>query len=171
MEGYSGQVPDTLARPLDWMSAMACRDVNPDVFSEPDKAHEARLICTASCQVRTQCLARVKEIEHGMGRHMRDGVVAGLTGNERWRLDPSAYRLKADTPLLDVTTATAACGSYIALLAHLWRGEAVDPECWKAEQRRERGRVVSAGRPSKKKQRRSRDQRSAPTSTTPPLDT
>lgn len=138
MNGYTGQIPDTLSRSLDWMASMACRNKNPNLFSDPATAHDARIICIARCRVRTACLAHVKEIEKGSGRKDRCGIVAGLTGSERWRLDPTAYRTTGDTPWLDLAVTPAPCGTYLGLLRHLWSGGRVDPDCWSDEVRRER---------------------------------
>ncbi|WP_416976664.1 WhiB family transcriptional regulator [Streptomyces sp. T028] len=137
MSAYTGSVPEIGARPRDWMDRMACRNEDPDLFSDPATEHEARVICVIRCPVRTQCLASVKSVEAGTSRKDRDGVVAGLTHNERWRCDAAAYRSKDATPAL-VFTEVPRCGSYTALLRHLWLGELVDPECWSAEVRRER---------------------------------
>ncbi|MET7776271.1 WhiB family transcriptional regulator [Streptomyces mirabilis] len=138
MSGYTGDTPDTVARPLDWMDSMACRSVDPDLFSDPATTHQARIICIVRCPVRTACLARVKETEQGTSPKDRDGVVAGLTGSERWRLDPTAYRTTGDAPWLDFEVTRAPCGTYLGLLRHLWSGERIDPDCWSNEVRRER---------------------------------
>ncbi|MGW6910287.1 WhiB family transcriptional regulator [Streptomyces sp. NPDC054940] len=134
---YTGSVPDTRARRLDWMESMACRTEDPDTFFDQAREHEARLICIVRCPVRTQCLADVKEAERGLHRDDRDGVRAGLTGNDRWRLDSSAPRRKEDCVPL-ILDGTEPCGSHNALLGHMWRGELIDPECWSAEVRRDR---------------------------------
>lgn len=139
---YTGTIPDTGAHRLDWMDAVACRD-QQDVFDDPGRDHEARTICVVRCPVRSQCLAAVKEAEHGKPRGYREGVVAGLFHNERWRLDLHAYRGKDDAAPLELD-GTEECGSYNALLGHLWRGEKVDPVCWSAELRRSRLQRTSA---------------------------
>jgi hypothetical protein len=142
MSNYTGAVPDTAPRRLDWMNAMACRTADPDTFFDPVREHEARIICIARCPVRKQCLADVKQAERGLHRDDRDGVRAGLTGNDRWRLDAEAPRRKEDCDPL-ILDGTEPCGSYNAMLGHLWRGERIDPECWSAEVRRDRLNRVS----------------------------
>ncbi|MET7477962.1 WhiB family transcriptional regulator [Streptomyces sp. NPDC005648] len=144
---YSGAVPDTAARPLDWMDRMACREEDPDMFFAKDRQHEARLICVVRCPVRTECLASVKEAERGAHRDYRDGIVAGLAHNERWRLDVEAIRCKDDTVPL-ILDGTEPCGTHNALLGHLWRAERIDPECWSAEVRRDRLERATAARTS-----------------------
>lgn len=135
---YTGSVPDAAARPHDWMARMACRDQDPDLFSDPAREDEARLICAVRCLVRTQCLANVKQLEAGAAETRRDGVVAGLTARERWRMDPAAPGHDATQPPLVFTGKPPDCGTYTALLRHLWFGERMDPDCWSAEIRRER---------------------------------
>lgn len=141
---YSGAVPDTAARRLDWMAHMACRTEDPDLFSDPQHEHQARLICVVRCPVRAQCLAEVKRLEQGDGEQRRDGVVAGLTARERWRMDTTAPG-HGERPAL-VFTEPPACGTQKALLRHLWLGERIDPECWSAEVRRERLNRATAAR-------------------------
>ncbi|MFI5973579.1 WhiB family transcriptional regulator [Streptomyces sp. NPDC051452] len=134
---YTGSVPDTGGHRLDWMAHMACRTEDPDTFSNQEHEHNARLICAVRCPVRTACLANVKNLENGQAEVRRDGVVAGLTAHERWRLDASAPG-HSDKPALVFTGPAPDCGTYTALLRHLWFGERVDSTCWSAEVRRER---------------------------------
>jgi len=135
---YTGAVPDTAVRRLDWMARMACRDESPDLFSESVHEQDARIICAVRCPVRSQCLTNVKRLEQGAALDRRDGVVAGLTAHERWRLDTTASGHAKDKPGLDLSGEPPECGTYNALLRHLWLGEAVDPGCWSAQVRRER---------------------------------
>jgi hypothetical protein len=134
---YTGSVPDTRAHRLDWMAQMACRNEKPELFSESKHEHDARIICAIRCPVRTQCLAHVQHLERGLTEERRDGVVAALTAHERWRLDATAPG-HSDRPALVFTSESPRCGTYTALLRHLWLGESVDPECWSAEVRRDR---------------------------------
>lgn len=133
---YTGAVPDTAGRRLDWMARMACRNENPDLFSDPKHEHEARVICAVRCPVRAQCLANVRRLENGDALERRDGMVAGLTAHERWRLDAAAPGHSEHPPLV-FTGEPPRCGTYNALLRHLWLGERIDPECWSAQVRRE----------------------------------
>ncbi|MEV4033442.1 WhiB family transcriptional regulator [Streptomyces umbrinus] len=139
MGGYSGQIPDTLGRRLDWQEAAVC-GMDPELFFDKDRQHEARTACVTRCPVRPACLAQIKETEQGEHRAHRSGVIAGLTSSERWRFDPTAHS-KSDRPVLTVEDGTP-CGSYHALVRHLWLGEHVDPKCWSAELARNRLRFV-----------------------------
>lgn len=132
MDNYTGSVPDTAARRLDWMDRMACQDKR-ELFDDPKREHEARTVCINHCPVRTQCLAYVKQLEAGVSRAKRAGVVAGLTDNERWRCDVAAYRAKCDAPALDFTSDPPRCGTHIALLKHLWLDELIDAKCWSGQ--------------------------------------
>ncbi|MER5909544.1 WhiB family transcriptional regulator [Streptomyces sp. NPDC001982] len=134
---YTGQIPDTAVRRLDWMARMACRNEDPDLFFDSKRQHEARIVCVVRCPVRAQCLAHVKDAERGVHRDDRDGVIAGLTYDERWRLDAEAKRRKEDAPPLKLD-GTEPCGTYPALLRHLWLNEPVDGVCWSGEVRRNR---------------------------------
>ncbi|MFJ4551041.1 WhiB family transcriptional regulator [Streptomyces sp. NPDC088817] len=142
---YTGSIPDTAAHRFDWMARMACRDEKPAMFSTSRHEHQARIICAVRCPVRAQCLANVKRLEHGAAADRRDGVVAGLTAHERWRLDADAPGHDKASPALVFTGDPPRCGTYGALLRHLWLGERIDPDCWSAEVRRDRlGRVTRA---------------------------
>ncbi|MFF9238428.1 WhiB family transcriptional regulator [Streptomyces sp. NPDC014776] len=140
---YTGSVPDTAARRSDWQEQAACRTGDPDLFFNPDTEHEARTICVARCPVRLQCLAAVKAAEQGLHRDDRDGVVAGLTGNERWRLDETGPRRLDDAPPLQLTGAER-CGTHLALLRHLWQGERIDGVCWSGQVKRDHDQQTAA---------------------------
>ncbi|WP_435251675.1 WhiB family transcriptional regulator [Streptomyces tendae] len=132
---YTGSIPDTAARPRDWMTLMACRNEDPDLFFDSSREHEARLVCVTRCPVRAQCLANVKAVEHGEHHDYRDGVVAGLNGHERWRLDADAPVRWGEPSHLPLP-GSEPCGTYPAMLRHLWLGEHMDGVCWSGEVRR-----------------------------------
>ncbi|MFF8406961.1 WhiB family transcriptional regulator [Streptomyces sp. NPDC015684] len=135
---YTGSVPDTGGRRLDWMAHMACRNLDPELFSDHAQEHEARVVCAVRCTVRAECLANVRRLEQGVSEKQRECVVAGLTAHERWRLDAGAPGHGADKPALVFASEAPACGTYAALLRHLSLGERVDHTCWSAEVRRDR---------------------------------
>ncbi|MFJ9114439.1 WhiB family transcriptional regulator [Streptomyces sp. NPDC102394] len=134
---YTGSVPDTAAHRLDWMERAACAN-EEDVFDDPSRDHEARTICVARCPVRAFCLAFTKKTEHGLHRHQRGGVAAGLTHEERYRLDTAARHSRGD-PELIVFDGTERCGTRQALLRHLWLDEPIDGTCWSGEVHRGHG--------------------------------
>lgn len=133
---YTGSVPDTGARRLDWMDHAACRG-QEDIFDDPSREHEARTICVARCPVRSHCLPFMKEAERGLHRNQRDSVAAGLTHSERHRLDATAVH-RSDDPEPIVFDGTERCGTHHALLRHLWNDEPIDSKCWSGEVRRDR---------------------------------
>lgn len=132
---YTGAVPDTGPHRLDWMDHAACRD-QQEIFDDPSREHEARVICVARCPVRSRCLAFTKESERGLHRDQRDSVAAGLTHSERHRLDSAAVH-RADDPTPIVFDGTERCGTHHALLRHLWNDEPIDSKCWSGEVRRD----------------------------------
>ncbi|MCQ9178583.1 WhiB family transcriptional regulator [Streptomyces sp. IBSBF 2953] len=140
---YTGSVPEARAHRHDWMAQMACRNEKPQIFSETEHQQNARVVCAIRCPVRRECLAHVKRLETGEAEERRDGVVAGLTAHERWRLDATAPG-HSNKPALAFTGTSPRCGTYLALLRHLWLGELVDPDCWSAEVRRGRLNTATA---------------------------
>lgn len=140
MAPYTGTVPDTAGRRLDWQAQAACRDEDSELFFERPSEHLARTVCVARCPVRAECLSDILAVEHGAGRDCRYGIFAGLDGRERWHLDPAAPGHAADgSTLLKLDGPPPRCGTYEALVRHLARGERVDPTCWSGEVRRAHG--------------------------------
>jgi hypothetical protein len=90
---YAGQVPDTLERADSWSSRGLCRHEDPEMFFEARHVDDAKAVC-ARCPVLTACQRDVMEFESGKSADWRDGVVAGLTAEERAELDPVARRKK-----------------------------------------------------------------------------
>ncbi|MCM1977171.1 WhiB family transcriptional regulator [Streptomyces sp. G1] len=129
---YSGSVPDTAPRPLDWLEQAACRD-DADMFFDAQRVHEARVICVVHCPVRAQCLADIMAREQGRSENARDeGVFAGLDRRQRWRHDPTAAGKHAD----EAPAQWPECGTAAALELHLAQGEPVCGVCWSGELRR-----------------------------------
>ncbi|MFE6362928.1 WhiB family transcriptional regulator [Streptomyces sp. NPDC057806] len=133
---YTGSVPDAAPHRYDWMEYAACSDERA-VFDDPTRVHEARIICVARCTVRSQCLAFTKSTERGLHRDRRDGVAAGLTHDERHRLDDTAAHRADDGPLIPLNGAER-CGTHLALVRHLWLDEPIDSKCWTREVARAR---------------------------------
>lgn len=90
--------PNTLPRPWDWRRRAACLGLDTDLFhpiGETGPAllqlEEAKAVC-ARCPVIDACLADILEVEKGWGATRREGVYAGLTGEERWELAKARRR-------------------------------------------------------------------------------
>ncbi|MFF0139731.1 WhiB family transcriptional regulator [Streptomyces sp. NPDC005227] len=141
MNTNRGQVPGA-----PWHTAAACRGEDPELFFSREFEVIARKICI-TCPVRAECLASILDIERGTSVDYRDGIVAGLTPRERWRLG----RITADDGEEPTEQADEPeCGSHDAMVQHLGRGEPVDPECWTGLQRRERSNQVKRRQTRKK---------------------
>ncbi|MFJ6730049.1 WhiB family transcriptional regulator [Streptomyces sp. NPDC091281] len=141
---YTGSVPDTAGRHLDWMAYAGCgTEEARAVFDDPAREHEARVICVARCLVRTQCLRYVQQTERGLHSDQRDGVAAGLSHSERHRLDPAAT-FREDDPKPLRFDGSERCGTHPALIRHLWNDEPIDAKCWSGEVRREKENTVRA---------------------------
>lgn len=88
MGNYTGSVPDTAPRRLDWQAEALCRSTGSGVFFDGRREAEARRVCFA-CPVLVACQSWVMGVERGLSLYHRDGVVAALTPQERVDLDPS----------------------------------------------------------------------------------
>ncbi|NUR04363.1 MAG: hypothetical protein HOY79_50020 [Streptomyces sp.] len=141
---YTGSIPDTAARRGDWTEQAACTGKKLELFFERKHELEARTTCAVHCQARAQCLAEILTVERGMSRDHRNGIFAGLDGNERWHLDPTAVGHADDgSTLLTTDGPPPPCGTEAALLRHLALGVPVDDRCWSGYLRRVHG---NAGR-------------------------
>ncbi|MFF3884097.1 WhiB family transcriptional regulator [Streptomyces sp. NPDC001914] len=146
MDSTNGQVPGTRTSPRDWRSRAQCLK-DPDLFFARETQVVARKVCIG-CPVRVECLDDILATERGEPDNRRHGVVAGLTGRERWRLDPTAPGHGDDgASLLDLDTPDPKCGSHDAMIRHLSRGAQVDAECWTGLQHRERQNQFKRGQP------------------------
>lgn len=68
-------------------STPACVGADPELFFPETGAHgtDAKKICR-SCAVRIECLGNALEREGGLSRHLRHGILGGLSPTERARL-------------------------------------------------------------------------------------
>ncbi|WP_282795153.1 WhiB family transcriptional regulator [Streptomyces sp. CC224B] len=69
----------------EWELKAACRDKDPDLFFSGKTRAEALSTCH-SCVVRGECLTAALAREKGLARVQRRGIVAGLTGAQRFDL-------------------------------------------------------------------------------------
>lgn len=136
---YTSQVPDTLARPDEWLPLIGCRTENINLFFDSHRRHEARTVCVTRCPVRAQCRNYILRAERGLGLSTRVGIVAGLEAKERFQLDATMAKDDEDEPVLEVKPPE--CGTWRAYHRHLQLGEAVDSLCWSAEVRRQASRI------------------------------
>lgn len=109
------------ARPLP-----ACRGGirHPDTWhsNDPGEQAEARAVCLA-CPTRLACQAAVLGVERGWPAMDRHGIWAGLDGEERAALDPTAGTIPAPAP----------CGTVTAHRQHRTRGDRICLSCRSAQ--------------------------------------
>lgn len=87
----SRSTPNTTTGADNWQRRGNCAEIDPDVMfpgSVPKDIAKARAVCVG-CPVYRLCLRNVIRIEGARRIDSRDGVVAGLTGPERF----NAYRI------------------------------------------------------------------------------
>ncbi|WP_435643389.1 WhiB family transcriptional regulator [Streptomyces sp. H49] len=70
----------------EWELLAVCRSADPEVFFSDRKKKLARAIC-GRCPVSEDCLTAILQRERGLARGLRWGIVAGLSGEQRWALD------------------------------------------------------------------------------------
>ncbi|MGW7301443.1 MULTISPECIES: WhiB family transcriptional regulator [unclassified Streptomyces] len=123
-----------------WEARAECRQWDAELwFTVRDRA-VAVAIC-AACPVLDHCRAAVLRRERGLPRCRRQGVVAGLTGAQRYELERRAQQLPPRTPAADGNGTApsrdpaAPCGTRAAYQRHLRRGEPVDEACRAANAR------------------------------------
>ena len=87
---HAATIPDTAARPGDWVLSAACAGVDPELFfpakGDAYAAKQARRVC-AACPVRMECLEDALHRESGLGEHSRHGIAGGIGARQRYRID------------------------------------------------------------------------------------
>lgn len=111
---------------------------HPDTWHsrDPEEQAEARAACLA-CPLRPACQAAVLGVERGWVAIDRHGIWAGLDGEQRAALDPTAGTLPTPGPDVHARTGRplARCGTPAAYRRHKRRGEPVDAACQAANRR------------------------------------
>ncbi|MET9729631.1 WhiB family transcriptional regulator [Streptomyces sp. NPDC006458] len=129
----------------EWELMAACRPLDPDVFFSPRTLGLARQTCR-DCPVRPECLESALTREADVAKTFRTGIVAGLTGAQRWEIDKqrkAPVAAAADEPPKAKPkptgrprgTGLARCGTRAAYQRHLRNGESVDEACRAANAR------------------------------------
>ncbi|MFI7014417.1 WhiB family transcriptional regulator [Streptomyces sp. NPDC050164] len=127
----------------EWELKAACRDRNPAIWFNDSKADRARVIC-GFCPVQEACLAAALGREHGLPRSQRYGIVAGLTGAERWSLSrkqDQERKAQQKTPKRKAAPGCrepAACGTRSGYQLHRKKGEQACDDCKRANARGEK---------------------------------
>lgn len=71
--------------------AKSCKRQDPELFFDVTLVREAKTLCSW-CPVRQECLDAAQVEDAGKGKFHRYGVRGGLSGTERFELDPTAVR-------------------------------------------------------------------------------
>jgi len=127
----------------EWELRAACRDRSPSAWFDRSKAERAKVIC-GFCPVRDDCLAAALVREQGLPKSQRHGIVAGLTGGERWQLARKQdQERKADQKAPAPKAAPrhrepARCGTRSGYLRHRSHKEEACAPCKAANARGER---------------------------------
>lgn len=112
----------------EWELKAACRDEDPDIFFSGKTRGQAQVIC-GGCPVREECLAAALVREAGVAKVYREGIVAGLTGAQRWNLARQQDQRRRNE--------VAQCGTRSGYLRHRSRGEEACGPCKAANARGE----------------------------------
>ncbi|MGW4950630.1 WhiB family transcriptional regulator [Streptomyces parvulus] len=120
----------------DWELLSACRDHDPEIWFSDRTRSRAKEIC-GGCLVQEECLAAVLAREDGVGKSLRAGIAAGLTGAQRYEvaqeqaaLRPAPAATKAKQPTrAKARWKIAPCGTRPAYQRHLRNKEPIDEPC------------------------------------------
>ncbi|MFD3614463.1 WhiB family transcriptional regulator [Streptomyces sp. NPDC058676] len=118
----------------EWELKAACKSEDPDVFFSSKSVGLARQICH-DCPVRMECLESAIVREARVAKEFRTGIVAGLTGAQRWAIDQQRKAAaKAEGKASAVKPRgpgrkPSPCGTRAAYQRHIRKGEPVDQAC------------------------------------------
>ncbi|ELP64101.1 transcription factor WhiB [Streptomyces turgidiscabies Car8] len=121
----------------EWELRAACRAADPDTFFSSKSIGLARQLCQG-CPVRMECLESALVREDGVAKAFRTGLVAGLTGAQRWAIGKQREvaakagakpAKKKPRPKSTRRWNLAPCGTRAAYQRHVRKGEPVDDAC------------------------------------------
>ncbi|MEV1079917.1 WhiB family transcriptional regulator [Streptomyces sp. NPDC050211] len=122
----------------DWELQAACRTEDPDIFFSSRSIGLARQTCRG-CPVRMECLESALIREAGVAKAFRTGIVAALSGAQRWAIEQqrkAAQAAEADAkqPEKKQTgrpkgSGLAPCGTPSAYQRHVRNNEPIDAAC------------------------------------------
>ncbi|AMW11649.1 hypothetical protein A4E84_20410 [Streptomyces qaidamensis] len=144
----------------EWELKAACKGVDPDVFFKSQTIGLARQTCDG-CPVRMECLEATLVREAGVAKEFRTGLVAGLTGKQRWKITQqrkAAARATEKPPAKKKPQPkkstrrwnVAPCGTRAAYQRHVRKKEPIDAACREANAvgKREHARTGSTQVPA-----------------------
>jgi len=121
----------------EWELKAACKTLDPEIFFSSKTLGLARQTCEA-CPVRMECLESALAREDGVARSLRIGIVAGITGSQRWTItqqrkaaaktDPKPAPKPRPKPS-NRQWRVAPCGTRAAYQRHVRKGEPIDDAC------------------------------------------
>ncbi len=118
----------------EWELKAACKSEDPEVFFSSRTVGLARQTCEG-CPVRMECLESAIVREARVAKEFRTGIVAGLTGAQRWAIDKQRKAAaKAEGQALAVKPRgpgrkPSPCGTEGAYQRHVRKGEPIDQQC------------------------------------------
>ncbi|MFI9824457.1 WhiB family transcriptional regulator [Streptomyces sp. NPDC052013] len=114
----------------EWELRAACRDMDPDIWFSGRKRAQALATCRA-CPVLDACREAVLRREAGVARDMRSGIIAGLTGAQRYALgEQPKPRKSAKKPTgRPRSREIPECGTRSAYQRHVRLKEPIDDAC------------------------------------------
>ncbi|KJK40260.1 hypothetical protein UK15_07890 [Streptomyces variegatus] len=125
----------------EWELRAACKGVDPEVFFKPQAIGLARQTCDG-CPVRMECLEATLVREAGVAKEFRTGLVAGLTGKQRWKITQqrkAAAKASEKPPVKKPQPKkstrrwnVAPCGTRAAYQRHVRKKEPIDAACREA---------------------------------------
>jgi hypothetical protein len=118
----------------EWELKAACRSEDPDIFFSSKSVGLARQTCQG-CPVRMECLESALVREAAVAKESRTGIVAGLTGAQRWAIDKqrkAAAKAEGKKPAEKAPgpgRKPSPCGTEGAYQRHVRKGEPIDQRC------------------------------------------
>ncbi|MFE6284395.1 WhiB family transcriptional regulator [Streptomyces sp. NPDC057877] len=122
----------------EWELQAACRTLDPDVFFSSKTLGLARQTCQG-CPVQEECLESALVREAGVAKAFRTGIVAGITGAQRWGIEQQRKAAATGDGITEPSkkkpagrpkgVGLAPCGTRAAYQRHLRSGEPVDARC------------------------------------------
>lgn len=126
----------------EWELNAACSTADSEMFFKKDSRAAAKALC-AGCPVQEACLESALVREADVPKGFRTGIVAGLTGSQRWAMQQQraaearrAEKAAVKKPKLPgMGRPRAECGTRAAYQRHLRNKEPIDAKCRAANAR------------------------------------
>ncbi|MFI2033686.1 WhiB family transcriptional regulator [Streptomyces bottropensis] len=115
----------------EWELQASCRSQDPDIWFSKATWTKAKKICLEACPVREECLEAILARESLTADSLRSGIVAGLTGAQRAKLNAKdrAPKAAAQPKPPGQGRPIAPCGTKSAYERHRRKREPIDQAC------------------------------------------